>query len=163
MKLLIWIKQRGIKKPLPFFIVELKQNEDNKLIYEIKSLLHYRIIFEPPRPKRELLQCAKCQQYGHTKSYCRSPKCIKCTGNHNSADCTRKGRSDDVKCTLCEGNHSANYKVCKVYKELQAMKFPSTKKKISPITDTENRKRWTTETTATNNKLQIYLCPSNAK
>ena len=135
----IWnIKQRETKKPLPFLIVELKQNENNKLIYETKSLLHCRVIIEPPRPKRELPQCANCQQYGHTKTYCRrSPKCIKCAGNHNSADCTKKGRSDDVKCILCEGDHPANYKGCKIYRELQAKKSPPIRRKVL-VTETRN-------------------------
>lgn len=122
------------------FIVELKQNENNKLIYEIKTLLHCRITFEPPRPKREIPQCAKCQQYGHTKAYCRrSPKCIKCAGNHLSADCTRKYRSEDVKCVLCEGNHPANYKGCRVYKELQMVRFPSTREKVLPSKEPTNK------------------------
>lgn len=88
------IKQRGTKKPLPIFVVELKQNENNKLTYETKTLLHCRISFEPPRFKREILQCAKCQQYGHTKAYCRrNPRCIKRAGNHLSTKCARKNRT----------------------------------------------------------------------
>lgn len=58
----IWnIKQRRTKKPLSFFIVKLKQNENNKYIYKIKGLLHCQVIFEPPHPKREISQCTKCQ------------------------------------------------------------------------------------------------------
>lgn len=136
----VWnIKQRVTKNPLPLFIVELKQKENNKLIYDTKSLLHCKVSFVPPRPRRELPQCANCQQYGHTKSYCRrSPKCIKCAGDHNSADCTRKGRSDNVKCVLCEGNHPANYKGCKVYKELQALKFPPVGRRAPVLANTRN-------------------------
>lgn len=123
----IWnIKQRTSKKPLPMFIVEVESNPNNKSIYNIKSLLNCRISFEPPRPKREIPQCAKCQQYGHTKGYCRrSPKCIKCAGDHPSIECPRKTRSDQVKCVLCDGNHPANYKGCQVYRELEKIKLPS--------------------------------------
>lgn len=122
----IWnIKQRKTKKPLPIFIVELKPHENNKNVYHIKYLLKCKIAFEPPHPKREIPQCAKCQQYGHTKAYCRrNPKCIKCAGDHLSVDCPRKTRSNDVKCVLCEGNHPANYKGCQVYRELQKVKLP---------------------------------------
>lgn len=122
----IWnIKQRKTKKPLPIFIVELKPHENNKNVYHIKYLLKCKITFEPPRPKRDIPQCAKCQQYGHTKAYCRrNPKCIKCAGDHLSVDCPRKTRSNEVKCVLCEGNHPANYKGCQVYRELQKVKLP---------------------------------------
>ena len=87
--------------------------------------MHCIVTFEPPRPKHEIPQCAKCQQYGHTKAYChRQPRCIKCAGDHLSIDCSRKTRSDQVKCILCNGNHPANYKGCKVYRELQNVKYP---------------------------------------
>ncbi|XP_036347858.1 putative uncharacterized protein DDB_G0271606, partial [Rhagoletis pomonella] len=89
------------KKPLSMFIVELKANPNNKEIYDIKYLFTTKIVFEPPRPKREIPQCANCQQYGHTKAYCRRrPVCIKCAGPHLSADCSRKTKSNDVKCAL---------------------------------------------------------------
>lgn len=122
----IWnVKQRSTKKPLPIYFVEIEANTNNKLIYDIKTLLHCRIVIEPPRPKREIPQCGNCQQYGHTKKYCfRQPKCIKCAGDHASINCERKGRSDSVKCVLCEGNHPANYKGCSIYKELQKIKYP---------------------------------------
>lgn len=154
----IWnIKQRVSKKPLPIFIVDLKQNSNNKLIYDIKSLMHCRIFFEPPRPKREPPQCAKCQQYGHTKTYCRrSPKCIKCAGNHISADCTRKNRSDDVKCALCEGNHPANYKGCRVFKELQMARFPPSRKKVPNAKETLNARPTITNTTTVAQSKPTY-------
>lgn len=119
------IKHRETKMPISMFVVEFEQNSNNKQIFQIKSLLHSRIVFEPPRPKREIPQCANCQKYGHTKAYChRKPKCIKCAGDHLSIDCARKTRSDSVKCVLCEGSHPANYKGCTVYKDLQKSKYP---------------------------------------
>ena len=93
-------------------------------------LLYSRIVLEPPRPKRQIPQCARCQKYGHTKSFChRKPKCIKCAGDHFSIDCPRKTRSDSVKCFLWDGNHPANYKGCRVYQELQKSKYPPLRKK----------------------------------
>ena len=119
------MKHRESKLPLPMFVVEFEQQTNNKEIYEIKGLLHLRIDFEPPRPKRQIPQCANCQRYGHTKSFChRKPKCIKCAGDHLSKNCSRQTRSDSVKCALCEGNHPANYKGCRVYQDLQRNKYP---------------------------------------
>lgn len=128
----IWnIKQTLTKTPLHMFVVELQTNSNNKEIYNVKSLLHCRVKFEPPKPKRTIPQCANCQAYGHTKSYCRrNPRCIKCAGNHSSSACQRKERSDDVRCALCDGNHPANYKGCTVYKELQKQKYPPLRHKL---------------------------------
>ena len=87
------MKHRETKLPLPMFVIEFEQQTNNKDIYDIKMLLHSRIVFEPPRPKRQIPQCARCQKYGHTKSFChRKPKCIKCAGDHFSIDCPRKTR-----------------------------------------------------------------------
>jgi hypothetical protein len=81
--------------------------------------------FEPPRPKRNLPQCGKCQRYGHTQVYCyHSPRCVKCVGNHFTKLCSRKEKSEHVKCVLCDGSHPASYKGCTVYKELQQRTFP---------------------------------------
>lgn len=130
----IWnMKQASTKKPLHMFVIDLQPNTKNKQIYDITSLLHCRIKFEPPRPKRIIPQCANCMAYGHTKSYCyRNPRCIKCAGDHASIDCNRKERSVDVKCALCDGNHPANYKGCNVFKELQKQKYPPLRNKFLP-------------------------------
>ena len=127
----IWnIKQRTTKKPLPLFFVELEPNSNNKDIYKITSLLQCKIKFEAPHKKREIAQCANCQRYGHTKGFCyRRPRCVKCAGDHLTANCTRRKRTDDVKCVLCEGNHPANYKGCVVYKTLQKNMFPAQRKR----------------------------------
>jgi len=96
--------------------------------------LNCRISFEPPRPKRQIPQCARCQRYGHTRSFCfRKARCVKCAGDHATANCHRKERSDQVKCVLCSGSHPANYKGCSVYKELQKLKFPQLRPKKIPI------------------------------
>lgn len=135
----IWnVKQRITKKPLPIHFIEIESNSNNKHIYNIKSLLHCRVILEPPRPKRDIPQCSNCQQYGHTRKYCyRKPKCIKCAGDHASSQCERKERSDLVKCVLCNGNHPANYKGCAVYKELQKIKYPTQPAKHRQLTHFE--------------------------
>lgn len=134
----IWnMKQASTNNPLHLFVVELQPKSNNKDIYNIKNLLHCRIKFEPPRPKRTIPQCSNCLAYGHTKTYCRrSPRCIKCAGNHASIDCSRKERSENVKCALCDGNHPANYKGCSVYKDLQKQKYPPLRYKNPTQTNT---------------------------
>ena len=60
----------------------------------------------------------RCQQYGHTKSYCNKPiMCVKHAGSHNSKECN-KTKDTPAKCTLCGGNHPAIYKGCEQYHNL---------------------------------------------
>lgn len=136
----IWnIKHRQNKNPLSLFAVELQPKENNKEIYKVKGLLHTRVVFEPPRSKREMPQCSNCQHYGHTKACChRKPTCIKCAGEHKSAVCPRKTRSNDVKCALCGGNHPANYKGCQIYKNLHRPKFPVLKQSVQQFAHSDN-------------------------
>lgn len=155
----IWnVKQRVTKNPLPLFIVDLEASPNNKKIYEIKRLMHCCISFEPPRPKRELPQCARCQSYGHTKAFCyRQPKCIKCAGDHLTINCERKTRSDEVKCVLCQGNHPANYRGCSVYKQLQKAHFPPSRK---PQRDVKNSQLDASKTNY-NNPIYTYSQTAN--
>lgn len=81
-----------------------------------------RITVEPPRKKKDIIQCTRCQVYGHSKTYCTRPyKCVKCGGSHNSIMC-QKPKNTPAKCALCEKDHPANYKGCTVYRDLQNMR-----------------------------------------
>jgi hypothetical protein len=88
----IWnVKQRKTKNPLPIFYVDLKPKANNKDIYKIKLLMNTCVQFEAPYVKREILQCMRCQKYGHTKNYCHyNPRCVKCAENHMTRDCPEK-------------------------------------------------------------------------
>ena len=69
----IVITQNRTNIPLSLFS-DLKPSGNNKDIYEIESLNYTKVKFEPPRPKRNIPQCSKCQRYGHAQAYCyRSP------------------------------------------------------------------------------------------
>jgi len=75
------IKHKRTNIPLPLFFVDLKPSENNKYIYLIETLNYTEVKFEPPRPKRNIPRCSKCQRYGHTQAYCyHSPRCVKCAG-----------------------------------------------------------------------------------
>lgn len=126
------IKHRIHKHPLPIFFIELKPNANNKTIYDIKHLQYTRVIIEPPKPKREIPQCSRCQLLGHTKAYCtRRPRCVKCGEGHQTMDCS-KDIGAPVKCALCNGDHPANYKGCTIYKEIQQRRFPSPRERKIP-------------------------------
>jgi len=116
------------KEPQPMFRVELlpdlaklKKNEDHP-IYKIQYLLHRRITVEPPHPRNGPVQCANCQEFGHTKKYCTLRSvCVACGELHRTSDCTKKSLNDRslTKCSNCSGNHTANYRGCEVYKHLK--------------------------------------------
>lgn len=112
--------QSSTKKPLSMFFVDLEPSPNNKDIYNVQYLLHAKVTFEPPYKKKEIVQCKRCQQYGHTKSYCRHPfRCVKCGKDHDTSACDKDGSTPAV-CVLCGGAHPANYKGCTVYKSIQS-------------------------------------------
>jgi hypothetical protein len=119
---IINIRHRITKEPLPLFFVDLEPHPNNKTIFDISHLLNAKIRVEPPRTKKTIIQCTRCQEYGHSKSYCNKPfNCVKCGQTHDSKVCT-KIRDTPATCALCQGNHPANYKGCRIYQELIAAK-----------------------------------------
>lgn len=136
------IRSRINKEPLPLFFVDQEPNEENKKIYDIKYLLHTKILVEPPRKKYDIPQCMRCQEYGHTKSYCSKPfYCVKCAGDHPTTTCT-KAKNTMAKCILCQGPHPANYKGCTVYQNLQKSRNTLNKRKIT-VTNQNSEKVYT--------------------
>lgn len=113
------IRHRVSKHPLMMFYVDLEPKPNNKDVFKIEFLNNMKIIIEPPHKKKGIIQCTRCQLYGHSKSYCTRPySCVKCGGDHNSTDCN-KPRDTPPKCVLCSDHHTANYKGCVVYRDLQ--------------------------------------------
>lgn len=113
------------KEKLPLFFVDLEIAENNEDIFELDVLMYSKIKVESPRPKRQLAQCTRCQQYGHTKTYCNHPhKCVRCAGNHDSTSC-EKPKETPATCALCGESHPSNYKGCTVYKDLQKRRSPA--------------------------------------
>lgn len=110
------------KLPLPLYFVDLEQSDINDTIYDIKTLCHSIIKVEEPRKKRAIVQCLRCQQYGHTRSYCNyTARCVRCGGEHDSSVCT-KSKEAHPTCANCGGKHPANYRGCQVHKQLQQVR-----------------------------------------
>jgi len=110
------VRHRITKEPLNLFFIDLEPATNNKEVHKITAIQNQIIHTEPPRTnKNHIPQCARCQQYGHTRRYCNRPyACVKCGGQHNSTDCT-KTRDIPAKCARCGGNHPSNYKGCECY------------------------------------------------
>jgi len=128
------------------FYVDLEPKENNKAIYKLKTLLNTIIQVETPRPRHEIIQCKRCQGFGHTRSYCTLPlMCVKCGGDHDNCNCT-KASEDEPTCGLCNGRHTANYRGCEKFKAAQhsakpKATFKSITRQAAPLTGVNVDKR----------------------
>lgn len=117
----------------------------------LKYINHQSIIIEEPRKRKSIVQCQKCQQYGHSKNYCMRPyRCVKCAQGHRTADCPKTDRNTPAKCALCLGAHPSNYKGCEVYKEILS-------RKSNKQTHLRNRVQTTQAVASNSNQLNTYL------
>lgn len=72
------------------------------------------------RYNRPIIQCFKCQKYGHTQEKCRSPHavCLRCANKHSSNECPLKletkesGKYQKYVCANCGKNHSTTSGSC---------------------------------------------------
>lgn len=112
------------KIPTSTFFVNLEPCPNNKMVKSIQYIHHQRIKIEDPRKSRTIVQCQRCQQYGHSKNNCMRPyRCVKCGEGHKTSECPKKDRNSPAKCALCSCDHPANYKGCQVYKEILSRKM----------------------------------------
>jgi len=85
-------------------------------------VLNQVVSIETPRRTTGIVQCTRCQQYGHSKTYCNKHFVSgNCGGKHNTAGC-KKPRDTPATCALCNGPHTANYKGCENYHHLLRVK-----------------------------------------
>jgi len=117
------IKHKQTKEPLSLFVEDLEPQANNKEIFNLQFLSNTKITIEKPHKSQNIVQCQRCQAYGHSKTYCTKPyQCVKYGGQHDSKDC-KKPRHNSVKCALCGDDHPANYNGCTVYRNLVATRI----------------------------------------
>jgi hypothetical protein len=75
----------------------------------------------------KVIQCYKCQNYGHISKNCtKSECCMNCSGQHNSKECTNKEKKICTNCVYrnkknnsnMKTDHCANDRNCPLYSEL---------------------------------------------
>lgn len=137
---------RGLdNKPEPEEIITAFQNEHEieiKTVYEMKTtsrplymivtssaltlkylsqniryVMGIRIYIEERRNNRKVIQCRRCQQWGHATSNCfRQERCVRCAGEHLTKDCEKHNEGAvNWKCANCNGAHQANNIDCPIY------------------------------------------------
>lgn len=128
------------KVPQPLYKVELEPCE-TKLkpgevhpIYSLRLLINRCISVEEPHKRFGPVQCTNCQEFDHTKGYCKlPPKCVVCGEGHSTEFCT-KPKDDPTcrKCANCDQGHTANYRGCCVYVGLKKASAPTRRKPTQP-------------------------------
>jgi hypothetical protein len=126
----------GTKHPIPPVVVTTSPNTTLTHFQNIKDICYYKIRVVKYNPKHDITQCTNCQEFGHSKGYCRRPAvCVRCAGPHSIAECDRTKQA--VLCSSCGGNHVASFRLCPSrQKLLQQKHIKNTVKHIPPSTQT---------------------------
>ena len=127
------IKSRITKEPLHMFFIDIEPDNKNSDIYKIRHIGNAIVVIEPPRKSKDMVQCYRCQEFGHTKTYCNKKfTCVKCSLKHPTSECP-KNKDSPAKCANCHESHAASYKGCRIYQELTKKKVTFTNRKTMPI------------------------------
>ncbi|CAG9860904.1 unnamed protein product [Phyllotreta striolata] len=87
----------------------------NWLNQNVKYLLQTRVYWDRRQTNKEIIQCHRCQSWGHATSNCRRDyKCLKCAKDHPTYMC-KKTIDMPAVCANCGEDHPANSTKCKVY------------------------------------------------
>nr|CAI5847719.1 unnamed protein product [Callosobruchus analis]CAI5865709.1 unnamed protein product [Callosobruchus analis] len=87
----------------------------NYLNNNVRFILNTKILWERRQSERPIIQCHRCQRWGHATSNCqRQPRCLKCAASHLTNECL-KTRETPATCANCQGDHPANFSKCPVY------------------------------------------------
>jgi len=133
------IQSKLIKIALPIFFINLEPDPNNANIFNLSSLRYTKIKIEESHSRRDLPQCHRCQNYGHTKTYCnREPRCIRYGASRLSELC-EKPKDTLACCALCREPHHANYKGYTKHKLHQRSRNSKFKDFNCPLLQTQSK------------------------
>lgn len=113
----------GMKHKMPIFIIHFSPKTTKKSVFSVKAICKCIVKWETYKNKSNILQCYKCQSFGHGSLKChKNPKCVKCAGDHFSSECN-KSAVEDYKCANCNNNHSAKDKSCPIYLKIESARI----------------------------------------
>jgi hypothetical protein len=101
------------KTQIPLVLVDVERTSDARDIFQLPKLFGLTIQVESLRRRTTDGQCHRCQGFGHAASCCHAkPMCVRCAGDHLTADCKKPNTTDPATCANCGGPHPANYRGC---------------------------------------------------
>lgn len=137
------------------WLIQLKKGVNVDEVLSIKFLNQNRVFFARYNANNTIVQCKRCQRFGHVASNCNLPhRCVKCGEGHGPGNCTLPPKEQNnevisvrqpdgtikttigkpVYCILCETHgHTANYRKCAVYKQAKAQKEASSRRQAHRV------------------------------
>lgn len=106
-------RMKGKRGPMPMVLVEI--GREYKSIYnQLKHCCGLAIQIEPLEKKSEIIQCHRCQLFGHIQKNCHANyRCMKCADNHSTHECN-KPSTTPPKCANCGEAHLSISRRCKM-------------------------------------------------
>lgn len=92
-------------------VVEVGQAaQANRMINEGVVIAYDLKIVERYEPKCRIIQCFKCQRYGHISTQCKATqRCGYCGGSHSTVDCADKTQAKRRSCAACDGGEHSSW------------------------------------------------------
>lgn len=117
--------------PSKHWIVQCGPQTEFAKLFQTQFLLNSKIIIEKQN-KTSIIQCRRCQRFGHAATNCNMPyRCVKCDLAHGPGEClitlecnmeeSHDGTLTAVRvtepiCVNCNGNHPASFRECPKFK-----------------------------------------------
>ncbi|OXU22233.1 hypothetical protein TSAR_016876 [Trichomalopsis sarcophagae] len=124
-------RMRKGEKIWPLVVVHLDPSSPHaKSIFDLQTVGGLKVTVEPKHKSKFVLQCKRCQKFGHTANYCHANwVCAFCAKDHATPACQKKDKKDLAPvCANCKGQHRASYRGCP-----KAPKAPSSHKEPPQI------------------------------
>lgn len=97
------IRMQGKHGPTPLVLVEV--SKEYKSINELKHCCGLSVEVKPYELKKEIVQCHKCQLFGHVQRNCHAEyRCMKCGEQHSTHLCP-KPKTTPPRCANCGEEH----------------------------------------------------------
>lgn len=86
--------------------------EEYKSIYDLKNVCGLIVDITPLRRRNSIVQCHRCQLYGHMQKNCNANfRCMKCEDDHSTHLCNKPATASP-RCSNYEGEHLSTFLRC---------------------------------------------------
>lgn len=120
-------RMNGRRGPAPLVLIEIPREYSS--IYQITKVCNLTVTTETLNNRTGIVQCHRCQLFGHVQKHCYSEyRCLKCGDGHSTHECT-KPLTLAAKCANCGGEHLSS--------SLECIRNPN-KKRLTTVTQTKS-------------------------